>query len=107
MPKDWGLSSTYSIVLLFLSMALLFIYFRLVRHGERYQTITGKDYKPRRIDLGGWKYLTCTLSLVLVFLINGFPFLVMLYASLLPRFQPPSPEVLQGITLENYRNLLT
>jgi iron(III) transport system permease protein len=106
-PTDWGLASTYSMVLLALSMALLFFHFRLVRHSERYQTITGKDYKPRRIDLGGWKYLTCALSLVLVFLVTGFPFLVMLYASLLPRFQPPSPEVLQGITLENYRNLLT
>jgi iron(III) transport system permease protein len=106
-PTDWGLASTYSMVLLALSMALLFFHFRLVRHSERYQTITGKDYKPRRIDLGGWKYLTCAMSLVLVFLVTGFPFLVMLYASLLPRFQPPSPEVLQGITLENYRNLLT
>ncbi|HUK41793.1 MAG TPA: iron ABC transporter permease [Candidatus Acidoferrales bacterium] len=105
-PTDWGLASTYSMVLLALSMALLFFHFRLVRHGERYQTITGKDYKPRRIDLGGWKYFTCALSLLLVFLVTGFPFLVMLYASLLSRFQPPTAEALQGITLENYRNLL-
>ena len=48
MPTDWGLSSTYSMVLLLLAMVLLFVYFRLVRHGERYQTITGKDYRPRR-----------------------------------------------------------
>jgi len=107
MPTDWGLASTYSMALLALSMGLLFIYFRLVRHGERYQTITGKDYKPRRIDLGGWKYLTCTLSLVLVFLITGLPFFMMLYASLLARFQPPTLEVLHGMTLVNYRSLLT
>src|ERR1044071_9082366 len=75
MPTDWGLSSTYSMVLLFLSLGLLYVYFRLVRHGERYQTITGKDYRPRRIDLGGWKYLTCALSLLLVFLITGLPFI--------------------------------
>ena len=56
MPTDWGLASTYSMMLLLLAMVLLFVYFRLVRHGERYQTITGKDYRPRRIDLGGWKY---------------------------------------------------
>jgi iron(III) transport system permease protein len=106
-PTDWGLASTYSMVLLALSMALLFLHFRLIRHSERYQTITGKDYKPRRIDLGSWKYVTCGLSLLLVFLVTGFPFLVMLYASLLPRFQPPTLEVLHGITLVNYRNLLT
>jgi iron(III) transport system permease protein len=106
MPTDWGLSSTYSMILLLLAMVLLYIYFRLVRHGERYQTITGKDYRPRRIDLGSWKYLTCALSLLLVFLITGLPFLTMLYASLLPRFQPPTAETLAVMTLGNYANLL-
>jgi iron(III) transport system permease protein len=106
-PTDWGLASTYSMMLLALSMGLLFLYFRLVRHSERYQTITGKDYRPRRIDLGGWKYLTCGVSLLLVFLITGLPFLIMLYASLVPRFQPPTLEALNEITLSNYRNLTT
>jgi len=106
MPTDWGLSSTYSMVLLLLAMALLYVYFRLVRHGERYQTITGKDYRPRRIDLGRWKYLTCALSLLLIFLITGLPFLTMLYASLLQRFQPPTAEALQAMTFSNYANLL-
>jgi len=105
-PTDWGLASTYSMMLLVLSMALLIVYFRLVRHTERYQTITGKDFKPRRIDLGGWRYLTCALSLLLVFLITGLPFIMMLYASLMPRFQPPTLEALRDVTLVNYRSLL-
>lgn len=106
-PTDWGLSSTYSMVLLLLSMALLWLYFRLVRHGERYQTITGKDYRPRRIDLGAWKYLTCALCLTLVFLITGVPFLTMLYASLLPRFRPPSAEALALLSAANYQYLFS
>ena len=106
MPTDWGLASTYSMMLLVLSMALLFVYFRLIRHGERYQTITGKDFKPRRIDLGRWRYLTCALSLLLVFLITGLPFLIMLYASFMPRFQPPTLQALGELTWVNYRGLL-
>jgi len=105
-PTDWGLASTYAMMLLVLSMVLLFVYFRLVRHTERYQTITGKDFKPRRIDLGTWRYLTCALSLLLVFLITGLPFIMMLYASLMPRFQPPTLEAFRDLTLVNYRNLL-
>jgi iron(III) transport system permease protein len=105
-PTDWGLASTYSMMLLVLSMVLLFVYFRLVRHTERYQTITGKDFKPRRLDLGVWRYLTCALSLFLVFLITGLPFLIMLYASLMPRFQPPTVEGLRELTLVNYQSLL-
>src|SRR5262245_15482159 len=106
-PTDWGLSSTYSMVLLLLALLLLYVYFRLVRHGERYQTITGKDYRPRRIDLGAWKYLTCALSAVLVFFITGLPFLTMVYASLLPRFRPPTAEVLETMSLVNYKYLFS
>ena len=32
----WGLASAYAMMLLVLSMVLLFVYFRLVRHTERY-----------------------------------------------------------------------
>jgi iron(III) transport system permease protein len=78
---------------------------QVVRHGERYQTITGKDYRPRRIDLGPWKYLACALSLLLIFLITGLPFLTMLYASLLPRFQAPTAAAVEAMTWQNYANL--
>ena len=105
-PTDWGLASTYAMMLLVLSMVLLFVYFRLVRHTERYQTITGKDFKPRRIDLGAWRYLTCALSFLLVFLVTGLPFIMMLYASLMPRFQPPTLEAFRDVTLVNYQSLL-
>ncbi len=105
-PTDWGLASTYSMALLVISILLLFVYFRLIRHGERYQTITGKDYRPRRIDLGSWRYLTCALSLFLVFLITGVPFLIMLFASFLPEYQSPTLKAFGTMTLDNYRELL-
>jgi iron(III) transport system permease protein len=101
-PIDWGLAATYSMALLLVAIVLLFFYFRLIRHGERYQTITGKDYRPRRIDLGGWRYLTCALSLLLVFLITGVPFLMMLYASLLPFYQAPSAAAFESMSFANY-----
>ncbi|HWO43172.1 MAG TPA: iron ABC transporter permease [Candidatus Eisenbacteria bacterium] len=105
-PTDWGLSGAYSIAILMLCAGFLAAYFRLVRHGERYQTITGKDFRPRRIDLGAWRYLTCALGLLLVFLITGLPFLVMVYASLLRRYQPPSLEILHSMSLENYYEII-
>jgi len=74
----------------------------LIRHGERYQTITGKDYRPRRIDLGAWRYLACAICLLLVFLITGVPFLMMLYASLLPFYQAPSADAFESMSLANY-----
>jgi iron(III) transport system permease protein len=104
-PIDWGLASAYAMALLLVAIALLFLYFRLIRHGERYQTITGKDFRPRRIDLGAWRYLTCAVSLVLVFLITGVPFLMMLYASLLPFYQVPSAVAFESMSFNNYWTL--
>jgi iron(III) transport system permease protein len=104
-PIDWGLSSTYAMALLAVAIVLLLLYFRLIGHGERYQTVTGKDFRPRRIDLGPWRYLTCAAALVLVFLITGVPFLVMLYASLLPFYQAPSAAAFASMSLDNYWTL--
>src|SRR5262249_6138093 len=74
-------------------------------HGERYHTITGKDYRPRRMDLGRWRYLAGAVALVLVFLIAGVPFLMMLYASLLPFYQAPSLAAFESMSFANYWNL--
>jgi iron(III) transport system permease protein len=105
-PTDWGLSSAYSVAILLLCVVLLAAYFRLLRHGERYQTVTGKDFRPRRIDLGPWRFVTCAVSLSLVFLITGLPFLMMLYASFLRRYQPPTLQAFQSMSLANYQEIL-
>jgi len=101
-PTDWGLAATYSVALLLVAILLLSFYFRLIRHEERYHTITGKDYRPRRIDLGRWRYVTCAVALLLVFLITGVPFLMMLYASLLPFYQAPSVLAFESMSFANY-----
>ena len=106
-PIDWGLSSTYSMAMLLMSVSLLFVYFRLVRHGERYQTVTGKDFRPRRLDLGAWRYLTCGLSLLLVLMITGVPLLVMIYASMLTFYQAPSAAAFKSMSFVNYTSLFS
>ncbi len=106
-PIDWGLSATYSVAMLSVCIALLFVYFRLLRHGERYQTVTGKDFRPRRIELGRWKYLTSALALLIVFIITGIPLLMMIYVSLLGFYQAPSWAAVQSMSLDNYRTLFS
>lgn len=105
-PKDWGLASTYSIALVFIAVALLLLYFYLTRAGEKYQTITGKDFRPNKIDLGGWKWLMCGISMTLIFLITGVPFITMFYSSFLEYLEPPSMEAFRSMEMINYRMLL-
>ncbi|HWG06449.1 MAG TPA: ABC transporter permease subunit, partial [Beijerinckiaceae bacterium] len=106
-PTDWGLSSTYAVAMLIMSVGLLLVYFRLIRHSERYQTVTGKDFRPRRIDLGRWRYLTCALSMLLVFVITVLPLVMMIYASLLSLYQAPSRAAFASMSLDNYRQILS
>lgn len=106
-PTDWGLAATYAIALLFFCSLLLSVYFWMVRHSERYQTITGKDFKPRRSNLGKWRYLTCAISLLIVFLTTGIPFLMMLYVSFLTMYQPPSAAAFASMSLVNYERLFS
>jgi iron(III) transport system permease protein len=106
-PVDWGLSSTDAVALTVLATALLLVYFRIVRHGERFQTITGKGFRPRRIDLGAWRYLTCALALAVVFLTTGVPFLMILYVSFLPFYQAPSAAALRSMNFGNYQQLFS
>ena len=106
-PIDWGISSTYAMALMVVSIALLALYFRLLRHGDRYQTITGKDYRPRRVALGRWRYLTCASALLIVFLTTGVPFLMMLYASFLPEYVPLTADPFEYFTFANYTTLFS
>ena len=92
--------------MLALCIVLLIGYFRLVQHGERYQTITGKDFRPRRIDLGAWRYRRQRLLLPDRVLHHGHSAdrdALRLASSLLPG---PGVAAFKSMTLENYTSLL-
>src|SRR5574341_1737612 len=61
-PSDFGLAGAYAVTLLAISTVGVLIYQRVTRREERYATVTGKGYRPRVIDLGPWKYLTCAIA---------------------------------------------
>src|SRR2546426_5076730 len=52
-PPNYGLMAAYAVVLLAISVAGLVLYRRVTRHAERFATVTGKAYRPRRVELGG------------------------------------------------------
>ena len=86
MPTDWGLSSTYSIVLLFLSMALLYRLFpprapRRALPNDHWQGLSTAAHRSRRH--GNISAVCESIPRILHY---RTAFLTMLYASLLPRF---------------------
>src|SRR6266576_843126 len=62
---NFGESGAYSVCLLFIVVLLLLWHNRLAHHAHQFQTITGKGYRPRMIDLGRWRYVAAALLLVI------------------------------------------
>ena len=105
-PSDFGLAGAYAVTLLVISTIGVLIYGRITRREERYATVTGKGYRPRVIDLGGWKYLTLGISCVIFLLAVILPIFVLLWSSFIPYYGVPSKELMQKMTWANYQYII-
>lgn len=105
-PSNYGLSAAYASVLLVISVGGLLLHNRLTRHKERFTTVTGKAYRPRRVELGRFRVVAVGLLALYALVAIALPFLVLIYASLVRVYTVPSPESLGELTLRNYAFLL-
>lgn len=105
-PPEYGLGFAYSMTLVIVTIGGLVWYQWMLRRSERYTVVTGKGYQPRVIALGSWRYLAW--GFVAFYGIVGIllPFFVLVWASLLPYYVPPSMEALSRVSLVNYTDLL-
>ena len=93
--------------LLVIVAVLLAFYNRLSAHAGRFQTITGKGYRPRLLHLGKWRYLAAAVLVLLFFVIIVAPIAIVIWASLLPFYQPFSMRAVGMLTLANFKGLFT
>jgi iron(III) transport system permease protein len=105
-PSDFGLAGAYAVTLLAISTVGVLLYGKLTRKEERYATVTGKGYRPRVIDLGGWKYMTLGISFLIFFLAVILPVFVLLWSSFIPYYGVPSKELMQKMTWANYQYII-
>ncbi len=104
---DYGLASTYSILLLVVVLLPLLFYNRVIGQSERYATITGRGYQPRRIDLRRWKIPAILFGLAFALVSFIMPALTLLWASIQPYYAVPSWDAFGRITFEAYAELLS
>jgi len=99
-PK-YGEASAYSIILIALVALGLYPYYRITSKTYKFTTISGKAYRPHRIQLGKWRGLGGLLMLVLP-LLQFLPIAAITWSSFLPFAQVPSRKALSMLTLANY-----
>ena len=102
MPPTYGRAGAFAVLLMLVVACTLYFYFRMTREASRFHTITGKGYRPALIQLGSWRYVTAAGLLLYSFVLLVLPFLIVLWASLLPFYIQPSLEVVSKFTLKNY-----
>jgi iron(III) transport system permease protein len=103
LPK-YGEASAFAVLLLMIVAAPLIYYYRMTRQVERFATITGKGFRPRRLRLGAWRW-PLGLWLLMIPLSLAAPVLIMLWASFLPVYKPPELADVATFTLANYRSV--
>lgn len=103
---SYGESGAYSVCLLLIVVLLLVWHNRLSHHARRYQTITGKGYRPRIIDLGGSRFAASALLLVTFLMVTALPVGMLVFASLQPFYEGLTPESFGRLTLDNYATIL-
>jgi iron(III) transport system permease protein len=102
MPPTYGRAGAFAVLLMLVVAGTLYFYFRITREASRFHTITGKGYRPALIQLGGWRYVAAAGLLLYSFVLLVLPFLIVLWASLLPFYIQPSLEAIPRFTLKNY-----
>ena len=106
-PSQVGLAAAYGVTLLAITSVGIYFQSRLSASGHRYSTVTGKGFRPRRIDLGRWRYLTAGIFIVYFLLIVAAPLLVLVWSSIQKYYSVPSMAALQNLTLDPYRFILS
>jgi iron(III) transport system permease protein len=105
MPS-YGEAGAYSICLVIIVALLLFWQSRLMRHAHKYQTITGKGFRPRILDLGPWRYVSATILVALFLIVTVVPVAILIFTSFQPFYDGVSIDAFSRSSLDNYRVLL-
>ncbi len=103
---NYGEAGAYSVCLIVILLGLMLWQNSLSKHAKRYQTITGKGFRPRVIDLGRWKYVTASILVSLFLMVTVVPVAMLAFTSFQPFYGGVSLEAFTRLSLENYEVLL-
>lgn len=103
---NYGIAGATCALMIVVALVLSWWYFRVVQKTHRYAVITGRGYRPKLVELGPKQVALAWIFLFgYLFLSEGFPFLLVIWASLLPYFQPISLSAMHDLSLDRFINL--
>ncbi len=100
-PINYGAAGVYSTMLFVVGAAGVLIYLRLIAKNS-FATVSGKGFRPRVIDLGGWRYPALVFAAFYILTLFVLPALLMVWASFQPFYAAPSPDAVGRMSFANY-----
>jgi iron(III) transport system permease protein len=105
-PPNYGEASAFSVVMLVIMAFLLRLYGNFSRNAEKYQTISGKGFRPRVMRIGNWRWLTMGMLLLLFLVLIVFPVGITLWVSFVPYYDGVNADALARFSLANFRTVI-
>jgi iron(III) transport system permease protein len=101
----WGNVLALAMVFLLFAYALFAVYQRLTARAQRFATVSGKGFRPRRLDLGGWRWVALVPVAAYLLLQVVFPLVVLVWTSLHESYPPFTWEGLTTLSFVSYGKL--
>src|SRR5205814_278778 len=79
-PPLYNTAAAVAIILMVVTGLLVFVQHKVLT-GRSYTTVAGKAYRPRNLDLGPWRWLTFSLSIVYLLVVVVLPLLALIVAA--------------------------
>jgi iron(III) transport system permease protein len=105
-PPSYGEAGAYSMSLLVLTSIGIYLHSRLAKRARAFQTVTGKGFRPRTVQLGLWRWPATSLVLLYFAVAAVLPLAILLYASTQGFYSPPTRATLSNMTLQPYRDVI-
>ena len=105
-PVSFAKAGAYAMSLLVITSLGVLWQSRLAKRGRAYQTVTGKGFRPRPVQLGAWR-LPAILFILVYFAISVVaPLLTLAYMSTQRFYTPPTRKTLSHMSLQQYKDVI-
>lgn len=103
---DYGQANALAVAYVVMAAIGVYLYARAIRRADKFAVVSGRDYKPGRLDLGRWKYAALGGVSFYLLLTLVLPLLVLFWTSLIPFPTLPTVKSLSLVSLDNYRTIV-
>jgi iron(III) transport system permease protein len=105
-PPSYAKAGALAMTLLVITSLGVLWQSRLTKRARAYQTVTGKGFRPRPVQLGVWRLPALLFVCVYFFVAVVLPLGIIAYASTQRFYSPPSHKTLSNMTIDQYKDVI-